>query len=377
MTTRILSALEQDLLSPASTDAAVPQPDYMARCQELAAGYHALRQRQEPDERPLRAYLLLDIWDGNPLAAKLSEAWPEAAAARAAVPDDYYAGREGKAPCVVPLPDSVLPDGGTDNLTEVRAQEALARLLEDAGKQASQRLVRQYFCAVLFSSDSAAWVARYLASLGFQYPPGSRTARLFRYQDPRVMQRVWPALSAAQQGMWLGSVEAWWSMAQPWGPWSTEDLVAAADATVPAPPWFKAVRPMVPDGQTETLMLSRLMNAEQWQRAHSAPAGNRAWMRFAENGIGSDEQPDGKLMQELLATGTSHHLDERNLEDFIWCSVRYREAPLSIDWRAPRWARVLERTLQALNADPDTRFASAFDTCLNHGEEDHGARQPL
>ncbi len=377
MTIRILSALERDLLNPDSTDAAVPHPDYMARCRELAAGYHALRRRQEPGERPLRAYLLFDIWDGNPLATQLSEAWPEAAAARAAVPDRYYAGREGEAPCVVPLPDNVLPDGATDTLAELRAQETLAGWLEDASRRASQRLVRQYFCAVLFSADSAAWVARYLASLGFQYPPGSRTARLFRYQDPRVMQRVWPALSAAQQGMWLGAVEGWWSLTQPWGPWATEDLVVPGDAAVPAPPWFKTERPMVPDGQTETLMLSRLMNAEQWRHAHSAQTGNQAWMRFAENGIDPHEQPDADLMLQLLAAGASHHLDGLNLEDFVWCSLRYHEEPPSIDWRAPHWSRVLEQTLQALNADSDTRFASAFDACLNPGEEDHGAHRSV
>ncbi|TYZ38965.1 hypothetical protein C2U34_26690, partial [Ralstonia solanacearum] len=79
-------------------------------------------------------------------------------------------------------------------------------------------------------------------------------------------------------------VEGWWSLTQPWGPWAMEGLVAPADAIVPAPPWFKAERPMVPDGQSGMLVLSRLMNAEQWGRAHSAPVGNRVWMRFAENG---------------------------------------------------------------------------------------------
>ncbi len=66
MTTCILLTLEQTLRDPDSTEASAPHPDYIGRCCELAAGYHALRQRQAPDERPLRAYLLLDIWDGNP-----------------------------------------------------------------------------------------------------------------------------------------------------------------------------------------------------------------------------------------------------------------------------------------------------------------------
>jgi len=38
----------------------------------LAAGYRMLQQQASHD-RPLRAYLLLDAWEGNPLAADLSE----------------------------------------------------------------------------------------------------------------------------------------------------------------------------------------------------------------------------------------------------------------------------------------------------------------
>lgn len=377
MTNRTLADLEASLFAADSTDTDVPHPDTLARCGELAAGYHAVNREQRHGYPPLRAYLLLEAWEGNPLAAAIAGAWPEASTERAAVPDDFYTGREDEAPCVVPLPASALPDGTTDTLEQGRSRDALARLLEIASRQAHQRLVRQGLGAVLFSADSPAEVAQHLRMLGFQYPPESRAAKVFRYQDPRVMQRVWPELSATQRNMWLGPVQAWWSLTQPWGPWALEDMVATEDAAVSVPVWFKAEQPMEPDRRPEGLVLNRLMDAKQWQAAHSAPIGNRVWARFAENGVIAGEQPNANLMRQLLAIGTSHHLDEGNLEDFVWCSIRYREAPPSIDWDTQHWSRVLNQTLEVLNADPDARFVSAFDACLNPGDETHGLHQPV
>ncbi|MGS0622301.1 DUF4123 domain-containing protein [Ralstonia sp. VS2407] len=377
MTNRTLANLEASLFAADSTGTDVPHPDTLARCGELATGYHAMNRQQRHGYPPLRAYLLLGAWEGNPLAAAISEAWPEAATIRAAVPDDFYTGREDEAPCVVPLPDSALPDGETDTLEQGLSRDVLARLLEAASGHAHQRLVRQGLGAVLFSADSPAEVAQHLRMLGFQYPPEGRNAKVFRYQDPRVMQRVWPELSATQQSMWLGPVQAWWSLTQPWGPWALEDMVATEDAAVSVPVWFKAEQPMEPDRRSEGLVLNRLMDAKQWRAAHSAPVGNRVWARFAENGVIAGEQPNGNLMRQLLAIGTSHHLDEGNLEDFVWCSIRYREAPPSIDWGTPQWSRVLNQTLEVLNADPDARFVSAFDACLNPGDETHGLHQPV
>jgi len=376
-TNRTLADLEASLFAADSTSTDVPHPDALARCRELAAGYHAMNRQQRRGYRSLRAYLLLDAWEGNPLAAAISEAWPDAATVRVSVPDDFYMGREDEAPCIVPLPDSALPDDTADTLAQVRSRDALARLLETASRQAHQRLVRQSLGAVLFSVDSAAGVVQHLHMLGFQYPPAGRSARVFRYQDPRVMQRVWPELSAVQQSMWLGPAQGWWSLTQPWGPWALEDMVAMEDVAVSMPAWFRAEQPIEPDEQAEGVVLNRLMDEGQWQAAHSAPVGNRIWARFAQNGIGPDEQPDAATVRQLLELGALHHLDEGNLEDFVWCSIRYREAPPSIDWRAPHWSRVLSQTLNALNADPDTRFVSALDACMNPGDQTHGLHQPV
>ncbi|CAG2133139.1 DUF4123 domain-containing protein [Ralstonia mannitolilytica] len=377
MTHRTLADLETSLFAADSTDTDVPHPDALARCRELAARYHALKRQQRPGSHPLRAYLLLDAWESNPLADAISDAWPEAATLRVAVPDDFYTGRENEAPCVVPLPDSALPDGATNSLEQELSRDALARLVMTAGGQAHQRLVRQGLGAVLFSADSAARLAQHLGMLGFQYPPEGRNAKVFRYQDPRVLQRVWPELTAAQQAMWLGPVEGWWSLTQPWGPWALEEMVSTQDAVVSVPLWFEAELSREPDRGTEGAVLNRLMDAKQWRAAHSAPVGNRVWARFAENGVTPSEQPNANLMRQLLSIGTAHHLDGGNLEDFVWCSIRYREAPPSIDWDTPHWSRVLNQTLEALSADPEARFVSAFDACLNPGDETHGLHQPV
>ncbi|WP_350337917.1 DUF4123 domain-containing protein, partial [Escherichia coli] len=204
--------------------------------------------------------MLLDAWEGNTLAADLSEQWHETISEREAVHDSFYAGREDEAPCLVPFPDHLLLDADSDNLPQARVRDALARWLEEASKEAGQRLARQYFCAVLFSPESATRLAQHLAQLGLQYVPRSHTARLFRYQDPRVMQRVWPRLSTEQQNVWLGQTQAWWSLTQPWGP--MPDLSAREDSASPAPTWFKAQRNVSSDTQTVVPPLNRLMNAD-------------------------------------------------------------------------------------------------------------------
>ena len=287
-----LADLGQALQAPAIARTGDMSPDAIARCQELAVAYHMRKRQQASEDRPLRAYLLLDRWKGGAIGAELSKVFPEADVARAAVPDAFYAGREDEAPCVVPLPDIALPDGGADTLAQMRAQETLAGWLQTASQQAYQRRVQQDLCAVLLSTDSAARVAQHLAKLGLQYSPGDHAARLFRYQDPRVMQRVWQTLSSAQQDIWLGGIQAWWTLMQPWGPWAPEDLTAVEGRPLAIPVWFRAERSTGWSGRADALMLNRLMNAKQWQAAHSVPVGNSVWARFAQRGISSEVQPD-------------------------------------------------------------------------------------
>ena len=362
---RTLAELEQTLQGSTSGQIIEPPADAVARCQELAAAYHSRKRQQTPEGRPLRAYLLLDRWDDSAVAEELAKVWPEAADARAAVPDAFYAGREGEAPCVVPLPEVALPDGDTSTLAQARAQEILAEWLQAASRQAHKRLAPQDLCAVLCSTDSAGWVAQHLAKLGFQYPPGSASARVFRYQDPRVMQRVWPALGAAQQSMWLGPIQTWWSLIQPWGPWAPEDLMESGERTSPPPAWFKAEQPTVPVEKTGALMLNRLLNAEQWHAAHASPSGHRSWAALASARTPVTQQPDGEVMSAAIARGQRLGLDDQDLDAFIELSwllpgEEHADHAGARSWDDAPNRQALEQALHQMRNQQGLRFTSAW-----------------
>ncbi|CAJ0820218.1 DUF4123 domain-containing protein [Ralstonia holmesii] len=362
---RTLAELEQTLLGSSSGQTVEPPPDAVARCQEFAAAYHSRKHQQAPEDRPLRAYLLLDRWDDSAVAAQLTEVWPEAAESRAAVPDTFYAGREGEAPCVVPLPEIALPDGGTNTLAQARAQEILAEWLQAASRQAHKRLAPQDLCAMLFSTDSADWVAQHLAKLGFQYAPGGTSVRMFRYQDPRVMQRVWPELSAAQQSMWLGPIQIWWSLIQPWGPWAPEDLMESGERTGPPADWFKAEQPTVPVEKTGGVMLNRLLNAEQWHAAHASAWGHRSWAALASARTPVTQQPDGATMSAAIARGQRLGLDDQDLDAFIELSWLLPGEEHAGHAQARSWddasnRQALEQALHQMRNQQGLRFTSAW-----------------
>ena len=363
---RTLAELEQTLLDPAGGQTSELPADAIARCQELAAAYHTHKRQQAPKDRPLRAYLLLDKWDDSAVATELAQVWPEAAEARAAVPDAFYAGREDEAPCVVPLSEVALPDGGTSTLAQARAQEMLAEWLQAASRQAHKRLAPQDLCAVLFSTDSAGGVAQHLAKLGFQYSPGSTSARVFRYQDPRVMQRVWPELGAAQQSIWMGRIQAWWALTQPWGSWAPEDLMESGERIGPPPAWFKAEHPTtVPDEKTGALMLNRLLNAEQWHAAHASPSGHRSWAALASTRTPVTQQPDGAVMSAIIARGQRLGLDDQDLDAFIELSWLLPGEEHADHARARLWddapnRQALEQALHQMRNQQGLRFTSAW-----------------
>lgn len=322
---------------------------------------------------PLHAYLLLDCWTNNPLAAQLQAEFPEAAKQRCTVPDPLYQGREGDAPCLVPLSAELRPATGTDSLAQSLAQDWFAHWLYAAWQEAQERLVRQHFCAVLVSGQGIQPIAKHLAYLGFQYPPGAAgqpdgAARLFRYQDPRVMQRVWPVLSGGQQSRWLGGVQSWWTLMQPWGP---QDSMA--DKAPAAPAWFKAESPALPDGQAPVLVLSRLMHLEQWHAAHAAPWGNQSWVALASANVPIAQQPDAAAMSTAIALGQRLGLDGQDLEAFIelsWLLPGEEDATHAHArrWDEPRNQHTLEQALHQMRSQPGLRFASAWLSVKPHPE---------
>lgn len=340
----------------------------MAMCRELADRHRAALAHDSNDasnlpKRPLRAYLLLRSWQDNPLAARLEARYPQSRTETRAVPDEHFDGHEGKAPCVIPLPDELWHSTPGGTLSEVLAREWLAAWLQQAWQEVRQRLVRQHFGAILFSRASAREIAHHLVNLGHQTPPHETQARLLHYQDPRVMQRAWPLFTPWQRKLWMGPVSQWWSLAQPWGPWDSAETAQDAGSTAPA--WFKALPDALPDAlQPDTrITVRRLFTAAQWERARLSRAGNRVWRRHADAAVAPREQPSGALMTELLHAGLDLGLTDQNLEDFAWCSSHPRylaENQQSIPWHAPRWAPLLERVLTTVRNEPDATFGGVF-----------------
>ena len=250
--------------------------------------------RKEP--LPQRAYLLFNRWEGNPLAEQLDEEFAGWARDRFTVPDRYFEGREERAPVVLELPEEfVLPQ--PESARRLRPlRRWLTRCLMYADHQRHDRLGVQDFCGVVVSPANAQALARHWVGLGDQRPPHGGDSVLFRYQDPRVMQRVWPALSPVQQARWLGPVTQWWALRQPWGPFASQ---------VEPPQWFQAKAPVLPQGTSSGGSASDLFTGEQWFLANVSPDANALWRSHADNGVPAQAQPGPHDMVLMLASGST------------------------------------------------------------------------
>jgi hypothetical protein len=266
---------------------------------------NASRRKEEP--HPLRAYLLFNRWDGNPLARELSEQFPQWARDRVSVPDSYFAYREERAPCLMELPEELVAPVSGSNTRALRAW--LAHCLESAAVQVNERVTKQDLCGVVISPESERTVTRYWVGLGDQRAPFKEDGLLFRYHDPRVMQRVWPALSPLQQSRWLGPVTQWWSLAQPWGPFN--------DRVEPAH-WFCAKAPMLPHGAETGGSPRVLFDEAQWFLSGVSPDANSIWRSYARNHIPPEAQPDPESLLQMLADAARMNLKNLDLEDYVW-----------------------------------------------------------
>ncbi|WP_301503652.1 DUF4123 domain-containing protein [Variovorax sp. CAN15] len=313
----------------------------------------------------MRAYLVLENWHAGALTAAIGEHHPAMAEDRVTVPDPHFKHREEDAPCLLQLPQH-WADSSTDPMLARLAASDLPGWLAQAWVQAEQRQMQQPLCGVLFSDSIAVAIASHWAVLGDQLSPADGSARLLRYQDPRVLQRAWPVLSDAQRRQWLGPVRRWWTLEQPWGPWALVDLVQQdVSATSREPEWFQAFAN--PAGDTEPLSSSALgrlsFDLPQWWAAHSSPAGHRVWARLAGNGVRVDRQPDGAAMSRLLAQGRSLSLGGDDLEDFVdltWRAHPTQDTKREAFWQSPSEAALLARVMDTLRRQPDLRFGTAY-----------------
>ena len=244
------------------------------------------------------------------MAAHFSANYPQQAAARVALPDELYKDQPDDAPCVLAIDGSVVPSDPGQSFSDYLAHECLGGLLQQAWQGAQQRRNLQGLCGVLFASVDARILVRHLAQLGYQHAPDGQ-ARLLRYQDPRVLQRVWPALNEAQKLAWLGPIRSWWSLRMPWGP------VDQAES----PAWFLATPPpsSTASANTPAHPRSALLHPRQWLLAHSVAATNALWLRYVQQGIEARRQPSAGQMNCLLAAASDGGIQTRQLEQFLLC----------------------------------------------------------
>ncbi|MCO4862502.1 DUF4123 domain-containing protein [Cupriavidus sp. WGlv3] len=317
------------------------------------AGHCEARANDDSSEAPI-AWFLLDSWLDNPTAEALEVDFPEHADARVAVPDPFFEGRENSAPCLVPVPRTMQCEV-PDSLAEAKAQHWLTSQLAMAWFAARQRMVPQPFCGLLLSRVSGHATAAHLLRLGFQMRRKEEAARLFRYHDPRVMQRVWNHLSTAQQTAWMGPIDTWWSLVQPWEPWEPDELIDGIPPVIAVPAWQKIVRPHTASAEY-AMCSSHLLDDRQWSWADATPIAGKVWQSLAADGVDVALQPDGPTMNRMLAQGIAVGLTGKNLEVFVKESWQARTGSAPLNWDQPELRENLAAILQRMEADPQASF---------------------
>lgn len=202
------------------------------------------------------------------------------------IPDSYFKDEPWLAPHLLllslPADHSVL-------------QEALASAILSA----PERLQPQRVSALLLASCDSDVLLAHLCALSLQHDPTEmlEPACVLRYQDPRVMQRVWATLSDDQRCAWLGPVRHWYAAAQPVGR-------IPAKTVIPSALWHAG--PASSDARLHSRM-HHLLDPAQWRMAHSAPAENSFWQRI------STKPPSGQVMPCPSVDTLRHWLSEAAL----------------------------------------------------------------
>lgn len=369
----ILRELEQaqaradESIDPPVDDAVETCPHCIALWRQFVGGSQAARSARGTGDARGRAYFLLNSWRDNPFAEAFAVAFPEHAAQRTAVPDPFFANQEDAAPVLVPMPDILLPDGLPGTFAQAGAEQWIARALTVSCRQTAQRLGVVPIGGLLVSDRPAAMLAAHLLALGMQPSPVG-DATVFRYQDPAVMQLLWPVLDDAQRAAWLGPVAQWWSLRQYWQPW---DLLAEppCDATwwhaQAQPPSQPLQSPQALQARTEPLQsaVGRLLrlSAAQWHRAGFYRSAQESWMDLFIETPDVADMPDGPRMLRMLDDGAALGLVSNDaLKDYIWLSWRGANGGLPVDWTADPFRARLHAALDLLRRRPGTYLSSAY-----------------
>lgn len=346
----------------------------------------------------LSASLLLDTWEGNPLAQALQERLPMLAELCVPVPDGYFIGQENHAPQLIPLPAQALDTMGTWTAHTPAAQYQdtplvwtllcwLSDCLSQALLDATARLVPQHFCAVLWSAGDNAQAtpaqAAHCAQLGLQYAPRyvpqytpqhtpqqttdnapkpPTAAHLFRYQDPRVLQNIWSAFNAQRRSLWLGPIVQWWAVNACIGPWSPQDLHPNPSLSLPELSWWQAHAPepaVVKAERSATPLAEQprnghLLSPALWAQAHQARTANHCWQHWARAQVPAPAQPGPLMLRAILNQAQRLPMDDAHTVAFAMASWHDGQRR---NWEAPPWDAVLRGALADLHTTPEANLS--------------------
>ncbi|MNK93357.1 hypothetical protein D3C87_1135140 [compost metagenome] len=237
-------------------------------------------------------YLLLDHGEADFLPVEKSRFRPTL--------DSYFKDEPWRAPHLLPL---MLP------ADHAILQEALASAILTA----SQRLHPQRVSALLLVSGDLAALLTHFGTLSLQHDPTEEVepSCVLRYQDPRVMQRVWPILSEGQRRAWLGPVRHWYAATQPIGP------IVAQTATAPI---FWHAEPTSEDVQPHS-RVHHLLDPGQWRLAHSAPAENSFWqvVSLRSTSVYTSPYPSIGALRHWLSDAAANGLNGNDQTDWALC----------------------------------------------------------
>lgn len=324
-----------------------------------------------------QAWLVFDGWKDNVAAAWLQAQYPAWAAERQTLPDPALRDLEDMAPCLLPL--HRWPQHEAD---PAKRQNVLHDLLGLMWLDAQRRLVRQNLCGVVLSSAQVDDVLEHWLLLGQQITSDGQERLAFRHHDPRVLQRVWPSLSAQQRQTLLGPVHSVWQLSAPWGAWSPADMQKGGDHYLPGP---ERLCGQAPDWHVAratatgpSLPVHKLLNTEQLQRLRCMAAAQQCWQLMALSQVPTAQQPGEQAMhrmcQQMQAWRTSHAVPWSNelASQWLWCtwSGPHSQTPQSasnaqaIDWTAAPWKERAGQLAQCLREEPGIGFRVHFNDLL-------------
>lgn len=280
-------------------------------------------------------HVLLDSGDTDILSVEPSRLRP--------VADEYFAQETSLGPHLLTLSGS--EDGAL-----------LREVLAVAVTQAQIRTSPQGISAVLLGPTDADAFLTHFEMLGLQYDPKGNP-RVFRYQDPRVMQRVWPTLASTQRDFWLGPIRRWMAAVQPTG-----RIVDQPSIEVSL--WHASPNAMASSSFARP---HRLLDSEQWQLAHSAPAETAFWLLAHESADAIHQlrpYPTIGTLRGWLKDAAAHRLGTRDQCDWALC----RWAVETHFWESPSGQKLVHAALELQSRHAGLGFADAWRTAATRDD---------